>query len=44
MVIIMTRGKTKIELFEELAQIDKNGCSRWVSVEEFVEKTILQRM
>ena len=30
--------KTKIELFEELAKIDKNGCSRWVSVTEFVGK------
>lgn len=29
---------TKIELFEELAQIDENGCSRWVSVDEFVGK------
>ena len=28
--------KTKIELFEELAQIDENGYSRWVSVDEFV--------
>ena len=28
--------KTKIQLFEELAQIDENGCSRWVSVDEFV--------
>ena len=28
--------KTKIELFEELAQPDENGFSRWVSVEEFV--------
>ncbi len=27
---------TKIELFEELAQIDENGYSRWVSVDEFV--------
>ncbi|WP_297813379.1 hypothetical protein [uncultured Finegoldia sp.] len=32
----MTRKKTKIELFEELAGIDKNGFSRWVSVDEFV--------
>lgn len=29
---------TKIELFEELAQIDENGFSRWVSVDEFVGK------
>lgn len=29
---------TKIELFEELAQVDKNGCSRWVNVTEFVGK------
>lgn len=29
---------TKIELFEELAQIDENGCSRWVYVTEFVGK------
>ena len=29
---------TKIELFEELAQVDENGCSRWVSVDEFVGK------
>ncbi len=28
--------KTKIQLFEELARIDENGCSRWVSVDEFV--------
>ena len=28
--------KTKIQLFEELAQIDENGYSRWVSVDEFV--------
>lgn len=32
----MSKGKTKIELFEELAGVDKNGCSRWVSVDEFV--------
>lgn len=31
----MARKKTKIELFEELAGIDENGCSRWVNVEEF---------
>ncbi len=30
------RGPTKIELFEELAQPDQNGVSRWVSVDEFV--------
>lgn len=29
---------TKIELFEELAQIDENGCSRWVYATEFVGK------
>lgn len=29
---------TKIELFEELAQIDENGYSRWVYVTEFVGK------
>lgn len=29
---------TKIELFEELAQPDENGCSRWVFVTEFVGK------
>lgn len=34
----MTKKKTKIELFEELAEIDDNGYSRWVSVEEFVGK------
>lgn len=32
----LPRKKTKIELFEELAGIDENGCSRWVSVDEFV--------
>lgn len=33
----MSRNKpTKIELFEELAQPDENGVSRWVSVDEFV--------
>lgn len=32
----MTRKKTKIELFEELAGIDKNGFSRWVSVDELL--------
>lgn len=32
------KKQTKIELFEELAQIDKNGFSRWVSVDEFVGK------
>ena len=34
----MAKGLTKIELFEELAQIDENGFSRWVSVDEFVGK------
>lgn len=29
---------TKIELFEELAQVDENGYSRWVNVNEFVGK------
>lgn len=33
----MTR-KTKIELWEELAQPDENGFTRWVSVNEFVGK------
>ncbi len=32
----MTKKLTKIELFEKLAQPDKNGVSRWVSVDEFV--------
>ncbi len=32
----MSKRKTKIELFEELAGVDENGCSRWVSVDEFV--------
>lgn len=32
----MPKKKTKIELFEELAGIDENGFSRWVSVDEFV--------
>ena len=32
------QGQTKIELFEELAQPDENGVSRWVSVDEFVGK------
>lgn len=32
------KKQTKIELFEELADIDENGCSRWVSVDEFVGK------
>ncbi|WRA31708.1 hypothetical protein KVK15_05855 [Helicobacter pylori] len=31
-------NKSKKELFLELAQPDKNGVSRWVSVREFVEK------
>lgn len=34
----MAKEKTKIELFEELAEIDEKGCSRWVSVDEFVGK------
>ncbi len=29
---------TKIELWEELAQPDENGCTRWVYVTEFVGK------
>lgn len=29
---------TKIELFEELAQVDENGYSRWVYVTEFAGK------
>lgn len=32
----MAKKKTKIELFEELAEIDEKGASRWVSVDEFV--------
>ncbi|PUD22387.1 hypothetical protein C2S08_07305 [Helicobacter pylori] len=31
-------SKSKKELFLELAQPDKNGMSRWVSVREFVGK------
>lgn len=31
-------SKSKKELFLELAQPDKNGVSRWVSVREFVEE------
>ncbi len=31
-------NKSKKELFLELAQPDKNGVSRWVSVTEFVGK------
>ncbi|WJX97872.1 hypothetical protein [Helicobacter pylori] len=31
-------NKSKKELFLELAQPDKNGVSRWVSITEFVEK------
>ncbi len=31
-------SKSKKELFLELAQPDKNGVSRWVSVTEFVEE------
>lgn len=34
----MTKRKTKMELFEELAEIDEDGCSRWVSVDEFIGK------
>lgn len=34
----MASKQTKIELFEELARIDANGCSRWVNVNEFVGK------
>lgn len=34
----MTKKQTKIELFEELAQPNENGESRWVSVDEFVGK------
>lgn len=34
----MPRQKTKVELFEELAGVDENGCSRWVRVDEFVGK------
>lgn len=33
---INDRERTKIELFEELAGIDKNGFSRWVSVDELL--------
>ena len=31
---------TKIELFEELAQPDENGVSRWVNVTEFTDKYV----
>ncbi|GAA7347203.1 hypothetical protein HpCK67_14450 [Helicobacter pylori] len=31
-------SKSKKELFLELAQLDKNGVSRWVSVREFIGK------
>lgn len=34
----MAKKKTKVELFEELAEIDDDGYSRWVSVNEFVGK------
>lgn len=34
----MAKKQTKIELFEELANIDEDGFSRWVSVDEFVGK------
>ncbi|WP_277218156.1 hypothetical protein [Peptoniphilus vaginalis] len=34
----MSKKRTKIELFEELANIDENGFSRWVNVNEFVDK------
>lgn len=33
---INDKERTKIELFEELAGIDKNGFSRWVSVDELL--------
>ncbi len=32
----MAKKLTKIELWEQLAQPDENGVTRWVSVEEFV--------
>ncbi|GAA8506258.1 hypothetical protein HpDR57_19170 [Helicobacter pylori] len=35
---IFKMSKSKKELFLELAQPDKNGVSRWVSVTEFVGK------
>ncbi|GAA7174006.1 hypothetical protein ID0408_12720 [Helicobacter pylori] len=31
-------SKTKKELFLELAQPDKNGMSRWVSVTDFIKE------
>ncbi len=31
-------SQSKKELFLELAQSDKNGVSRWVSVTEFIGK------
>lgn len=34
----MKRKMTKIELFEKLAIIDKNGISRWVYVTEFINE------
>lgn len=37
-------GLTKIQLFEELAQLDENGVSRWVSVDEFVGKYQFNRI
>lgn len=33
---INDKERTKIELFEELAGINKNGFSRWVSVDELL--------
>ena len=33
-----TKKQSKKELFLELAQPDKDGCSRWVNVTEFVGK------
>jgi len=35
---MIKKRQTKIELFEELANPDENGVSRWVSVDEFVGK------
>ncbi len=32
----MAKKSTKIELWEKLAKPDANGCTRWVSVDEFV--------
>lgn len=34
----MPKRPTKIELWEELAQPDKNGVTRWVGVDEFTGK------